>query len=196
MHVAEPIKITQVIIKVLEDLGIAYFIGGSLASSLYGIPRATQDVDIVADIKQGDILSLVNRLKDEFYIDADMISEAIHRKSSFNIIHLETMFKVDIFVLKQDEQSREEIKRKDKYRLSDDTPDSLFLASAEDVILHKLYWYKLGDCVSDRQWNDVLGILQVQAGRLDHDYLFRGAKKKGVSELLERALKEISEINE
>ncbi|NLD36004.1 MAG: hypothetical protein GX654_03965 [Desulfatiglans sp.] len=194
MTVAEPLSITRIIAKVFEDLKIPYFIGGSLASSLYGIPRATQDVDIVADIKKEDVSVLVDNLKDRFYIDQDMIFDALHRKSSFNVIHLKTMFKVDVFILGRDDLSKEEIGRKDRYQLSDDPLDQIFLASAEDVLLHKLYWYKLGGYVSERQWNDVIGILQVQSGRLDIDYLVKRAEQRGVSELLEKALKEQSDI--
>lgn len=194
MTVAEPLSITRIIAKVFEDLKIPYFIGGSLASSLYGIPRATQDVDIVADIKKEDVSVLVENLKDRFYIDQDMIFDAIHHKSSFNVIYLKTMFKVDVFILGRDDLAKEEIGRKDRYQLSDDPLDQIYLASAEDVVLHKLYWYKLGEYVSERQWKDVIGILQVQSGRLDIDYLVKRAGQRGVSELLEKALKECSDI--
>jgi hypothetical protein len=190
MVLAEPIQITKRITKTFERLGISYFVSGSLASSLHGIPRATQDVDIVADIRKEQINFLVTALKDEFYIDAEMIKEAIIRNASFNVLHLATMFKVDIFILKGDKLSKEEIDRRKQYPVSDDPSDCLFLASAEDVILHKLYWYKKGGCVSERQWNDVLGVLQVQSEQLDRTYLINGAQQRGVSELLERALEE------
>lgn len=195
MLLAEPIQITKKIIKIFEELEIQYFISGSLASSLHGIPRATQDVDIVADIKKEHITTLFDKLKMEFYIDKDMVAEGIRRSASFNIIHLATMFKVDIFILKADISSKEEAERKEKYQLSDDPSDNMFLASLEDVILHKLYWYQLGGCVSERQWNDVLGVLQVQSERIDRAYLIKGAQQRGVSELLENALEE-ARINE
>ncbi len=190
MVLAEPVRITQHITRVFERLGIYYFIGGSLASSLHGVPRATQDVDIVADIRKEHIDPLITALKDEFYIDADMVMEAIQRSTSFNVFHLVTMFKVDIFILKGDNISREEIDRREQYPISNDSSESLYLASAEDVILHKLHWYQKGGCVSERQWNDVLGVLQVQSERLDHSYLIKGARQRGVLELLEKALKE------
>jgi hypothetical protein len=191
MVVAEPIQITRRIAKAFESLGISYFIGGSLASSLHGIPRATQDVDIVADIRKEHVDLLVAALKDEFYIDADMINEAIQRNASFNVLHFATMFKVDIFIPKGDKLSKEEIYRREQYPVSGDPSDYLFLASAEDVILQKLYWYQKGDCVSERQWNDILGILQVQSEKLDRTYLINGALQRGVSGLLERALEEV-----
>jgi hypothetical protein len=190
MLLAEPLRITQRITEILEQLSIPYLVGGSLASSLHGIPRATQDVDMVADIKLHHIPLLVNALETEFYIDADMIREAIQHHSSFNVIHLETLFKVDIFVLQADLASQEEMARRESYQVSDNPPQILFLASAEDIILHKLYWFQLGGGVSERQWNDVLGVLQVRHDTLDYEYLRRGAQYRGVSQLLEQALRE------
>jgi hypothetical protein len=188
---AEPVEITCRVTKVLEDLEIPYFVGGSLASSLHGIPRATQDVDIVAEVKTSHISSLVGALESDFYIDPEMIQNAVDNQASFNVIHLATMFKVDIFVLKQDAASQEEMARRERFQISDAPSQSLFLASAEDVILHKLYWYQLGGGSSDRQWRDVLGVLQVQHDKLDHAYLTMGANRREVTELLERALQEV-----
>ncbi|MBW1802310.1 MAG: hypothetical protein JRJ85_16470 [Deltaproteobacteria bacterium] len=190
MILAEPIQITQQIAQEFESLGIRYLIGGSLASSLHGIPRATNDVDMVADITDEHIPPLVNALESEFYIDAEMIREAIQRRSSFNLIHLATMFKADVFILKSDVMSQEEMTRRGQYHISDIPEQTLFLASAEDVIVHKLYWYRLGEGISERQWADVLGVLQVQGEQLDGPYLERAARRRGVSDLLERALKD------
>lgn len=190
MVLAEPVEITRRVTRVLEDLEIRYFVGGSLASSLHGIPRATQDVDIVADVKSEHVSSLVGALESDFYIDTEMIRNAVVSQASFNVIHLATMFKVDIFVLKQDAASQEEMARRELFQISDAPPQSLFLASAEDVILHKLYWYQIGGGISDRQWRDVLGVLQVQHDKLDHAYLAMGAERREVTELLERALQE------
>jgi len=190
MVLAEPIKITKRVTQALEALGLRYFVGGSLASSLYGIPRATQDVDIVADIGEDHIDPLIKSLKGEFYIDAGMIKEAIRRHGSFNVIHLASMFKVDIFILKSDAPSIEEITRREQYQLSSDPVERLFIATAEDVVLHKLYWYKSGGGISEKQWDDVIGVLQVQFDRLDRKYLMKGACQRGVTELLEKALNE------
>ncbi|MCK4765274.1 MAG: hypothetical protein KAW12_23945 [Candidatus Aminicenantes bacterium] len=190
MSLAEPIQVTQRVVQEFERLDIRYFVGGSLASSLHGIPRATQDVDIVAEIKTGHIPKLVDALEKEFYIDADMIKDAIQTRMSFNIIHLATMFKVDIFVLKNDMASQEEMERRKHYQISDAPDQMLFLASAEDIILHKLYWFQLGGGVSERQWNDVLGVIKIQSEILDVPYLESAAKKRGVDELLRKAFKD------
>ncbi len=191
MILSEPVQLTRQIAQEFERLNIRYYVGGSLASSLHGVPRATQDVDIVADIKNEHIPQLVKTFDAEFYIDADMIREAIQRRSSFNIIHLGTMFKVDIFILKPDKSSLEEMNRRKQYQISDAPGQMLFLASAEDIIIHKLYWYRLGGGVSERQWNDVLGVIRVQHEKLDNSYLEQAAHRRGVMALLKKAYKDV-----
>ncbi|MCP4628692.1 MAG: hypothetical protein GY850_35070 [bacterium] len=193
MILAEPIQVTQIIANVFDRLQIPYLVGGSLASSLHGIPRATQDVDMVVDLKSQHVTLLVKALEAAFYIDADMIDEAIQHGSSFNVIHLDTMFKIDIFVLQDDPASREEMKRRELYKVSEEFEPGLFLATAEDIILRKLYWFHLGGGSSERQWNDVLGVLQVQKEKLDYSYLQRSAHQMGISSLLKKAIKDASE---
>lgn len=190
MLLAEPIQITHRIAQEFERLRIRYLVGGSLASSLHGIPRATNDVDMVAEMTEAHIPLLVKALETEFYIDAEMIQDAIQHQSSFNVIHLTTMFKVDIFVLKTDVASQEEMTRRGQYQISDTPDQRLFLASAEDVIVHKLYGYQLSGSVSERQWTDVLGVLQVQGEQLDYTYLERMAHQRGVHDLLTQAMKD------
>lgn len=191
MILAEPLQIVQQLAREFERLDIRYLVGGSLASSLHGFSRATHDVDhLVADITYEHIPLLVKTLESEFYIDAEMIREAIQHQSSFNVIHLSTNFKADIFILKPDIASQEEMARREPYLISDVPEQTLFLASAEDVIVHKLYWYQLSEGVSKRQWNDVLGVIQVQQEQLDRSYLKRAAQQRGVTGLLEKALRE------
>lgn len=133
MDLAEPVQITRLIAEVFERFQIPYLVGGSLASSLHGVPRATQDVDMVADLKPQHIAPLVRALETTFYIDADMVRDAIQRRSSFNVIHLATMFKVDIFVLQDNRASQEEMARRERYELSEKPRQELFVATAEDI---------------------------------------------------------------
>lgn len=186
----EPLEIVKIVTSVLTKLKIPYLIGGSLASSLHGIPRATQDIDIVADINIADIVRLVESFKDKFYIDADMIRDAIEHKSSFNMIHLSTMYKVDVFIKGDNNISDEEMSRRKRYILSEETGDEIYLASAEDIVLQKLHWFHMGGRISDRQWKDVLGVLQVQGNRLDFRYLKDRAKELEVLDLLDEALED------
>jgi hypothetical protein len=108
---SEPILVVARIVQAFDAMGIQYVVGGSLASSIYGVPRATQDVDFVADLKAPDAAKLEQLLSGEFYVDADMIRDAIVKRASFNVIHLATMFKADVFVMKRDAWSREEMSR-------------------------------------------------------------------------------------
>ena len=136
-----------------DELGIHYYIAGSVASSAYGFARATLDVDLVSDLTSYHIHPLVDKLKKDFFIDSDMIDDAIKAKSSFNILHLDTMLKIDVFILKDYPYAQKAFERKIKDKLEDD-PDSLniYLASPEDVILSKLEWYKTGGEISEKQW--------------------------------------------
>lgn len=189
--ISEPVLVVATISRIFDALGIRYLVGGSVASSVYGIPRATQDVDLVADIRLADVDALTSVMAGEFYVDADMIRDAIQRRASFNMVHLATMYKADIFILQGDSWSREEMKRARTEEF--DLPDgkvSIRFASPEDTLLHKLIWYKLGNQISDRQWSDILGVLKVQGTALDQAYLDRWAPLLDVFDLLVRARRE------
>lgn len=175
------------VIQAFEKLGIAYYIGGSVASSAYGIARSTLDIDLVADLKLNHVDPLVRSLESEYYIDGLMIKDAILRHSSFNLIHFETIIKVDVFVLKDTAYYQKAFERKRKDSLDEEVPHEFYLASPEDVILNKLIWYHLGGNVSDRQWQDILGVLKVQKGFLDTEYLRYWASDLHISGLLDYA---------
>jgi len=179
------------VIDAFERLGVPYYVGGSLASSAHGVVRATLDADLVADLNAQHVAGLVEALRADYYIDAGMIHDALSRRSCFNLIHLATSFKVDVFVLKGRAYDRAALARKEKRSIDADSPQiQLFLATAEDTVLAKLEWYRLGDEISERQWSDVLGIFKLQQGRLDRDYMTKWAVELKVADLLERARRE------
>ncbi len=186
----EILEITLYVTETLERLGVPYLVGGSLASSLHGTPRATQDVDLVAELRLHHVSALVAALEETFYVDHEMIRDAIARRSSLNVIHLETMFKIDVFILKDDPASRQEMERRQVYRVLDNPHRDLVIASAEDIIVQKLYWYQLGAGVSDRQWNDVLGVMKTQGGQLDMPYLTHTAALLNVEDLFQQAFRD------
>lgn len=188
----EPLEVTLKVTGVLEELGVPYLIGGSLASTLHGLVRTTQDADIVADMQPSHLRPFVLALHDEFYIDDQMIAEAIERKSSFNIIHRQTMFKVDVFIPSPRPFLQSQLARAQRQVFAFETQVSAKFASPEDTILAKLEWYRLGGQISDRQWRDILGVLKIRAGELDLDYLRKWASELQVGDLLERALQEDS----
>ena len=192
MALNEPYAVTLRVARALERLGLRYLIGGSLASSLHGFPRSTNDADLLAEIPGARVDQLVAELAQDFYVDGDMIRDAIRRGASFNLIHLSTMFKVDVFVLTRDPLLQEEMRRRSEHALQPDSPERAWFASAEDTVLHKLDWYKKGGCTSERQWQDLIGVIKVQGAELDLAYLRGWAPSLDVAELLERALAEPS----
>ena len=175
------------VVAVFDQLGIEYYIGGSVGSSTYGIPRATFDVDLIADLRQEHVRSFVKGLETEYYVDEDMIQDAIMHQSSFNIIYLDSMLKVDVFLPKARPFDQEEYRRVQQEVLVNGTRP-FKIASAEDTLLHKLEWYRMGNEISDRQWNDILGILKVSGTMLDMGYLRTWAFQLRVTDLLDRAL--------
>ncbi len=183
----ESLKAVLEVVDVFDELKISYHVGGSLASSVHGVPRQTNDLDLVADLPPAAVAVLVLRLEDRFYIDAEMIRRAIRRRGSFNMIHLATGFKIDVFIHGRGDFDRLEFARHRRHRLEDLSRD-LVVKSAEDTLLRKLEWYRLGREVSDRQWNDILGVIRTQDDRLDLEYLRHWASELGVADLLERAL--------
>ena len=186
----EQIAVTLAVADALEALDVPYTIGGSFASSLHGVMRATMDADLVADLRTEQVAPLAQALGDEFYADEEMMLNAVLQHSSFNLIHLETMFKVDVFVAKPRAFDRSQLARRQLQMLSEDPERHAYVASAEDIVLAKLEWYHLGGETSDRQWRDVLGVLKVQGDRLDLEYMRRMAPELSVADLLRRAFEE------
>jgi hypothetical protein len=186
----EAINVLMRIVDVFERLHIPYFIGGSMASAIHGVARSTLDADMVAEIDLPQVEPLVKALGDDFYVDEVMIRDAIRHHSSFNLIHLATMFKVDVFLRKERPFDRVQFQRRVEQLFATNPEQKAFMTTAEDIILAKLEWYRMGNEISDRQWRDILGVLKVQVGRLDMDYLHKWADELKVVDLLQRALKE------
>ena len=182
--------VTLHVVTILEELRIPYVIGGSLASTFHGVARTTLDAAIVADIRFEHLPVLMARLQGDFYIAHEALSDAIEHHSSFNIIHLTTLFKVDIFIPKPRAFDAAQLAHGVRGQLSPDSEQSVVILSAEDIILAKLEWYHLGNALSERQWQDITGIMRVQTHRLDLTYLQMMAATLGVSDLLDKALQE------
>ena len=152
--------------------------------------RSTLDVDIVADLLPEHIPLLVAALSEQFYADGEMMRNAIEREGSFNLIHYETAFKVDIFISIGRPFGRTQLERRELTAITADPDRTIYITTPEDTILAKLEWYRLGGEASDRQWRDILGVLKTRAGDLDLGYMRRWAAELEVEDLLERALRE------
>jgi len=144
----------------------------------------------VADLRLEHAEPLARALGGTFYVDAESIREAVLHQRSFNVIHLETMFKVDVFVVKKRPFHHSQMERRMAQVIATDPDRTAYVATAEDTILAKLEWYRMSGDVSEQQWRDVLGVMKVQADRLDLAYLRQWAAQLNISDLLERAIKE------
>jgi hypothetical protein len=180
------------VLHALDRLGVRYMVGGSLASSIHGIQRSTRDIDIVATLSLHHAAPLAADLGGEFYIDAETARDALCRGRSFNLIHLATSYKFDIFPLVNDPYYRAQLERSElkEIAFSENISVTSYVAAAEDTVLTKLVWYRLGGEQSDQQWNDLRGIRAVQGTRLDPNYLRKWAAHLRVQDLLDRLLSE------
>ena len=188
---SEAINVTLLVTDVLDELSIPYVIGGSVASIIHGMLRTTMDVDIVADLQSAHVQPFAAAFQDAFYADEQMIQQAVRCRGSFNLIHLETMFKVDIFLTKARAFDQQQLMRRVAAPVSDDEAKQIWILSAEDIVLAKLDWFRFGGEMSERQWRDILGVLKTQRGHLDTIYMRHWAQDLDLTDLLERALQEM-----
>lgn len=188
-----PLTVLSQVTTILDQQNIPYVLVGSFASSIHGMYRSTADIDIVADIQPEQIHPLFDVLRNSFYVDEHAMRDAVAQKRSFNAIHFDSVFKVDIFVAKSDEFSLSQLSRRELRKLFPDKDEAVCVATAEDTILAKLRWYRAGQETSNTQWNDVLGILGTSRNSLDAEYLHMWAEKLGVMDLLQRALDDVQE---
>lgn len=178
----------QPVAEAFEALGVRYYLGGSMASSAHGIARASLDADVVAALELGHADALIARLTPAYYVPVDRLRWAVEARASFNLIHLTTMFKIDVFVSKGRPFDREAAARA-RAQAIDEAPDAprFPVASPEDTVLAKLERFRLGGETSERQWWDVVGVLKVTPD-VDRAYLWHWAASLGVADLLDRAL--------
>jgi len=186
--VSEPIRVALIVAAALDACRVRYLVGGSLASAVSGEPRSTLDVDMVVELAERDVDPLAAALGEDFHVDAKALRRAIRERSSANVIHHETATKVDLFIAGRSPLDRGQMDRRQRVKVAADPDAWLYVYTPEDILLQKLAWYRLGNEVSDRQWRDVIGIILVQEGQMDGDYLHQGAETLGVSGLLQRAL--------
>ena len=182
------IQALRPVVAFLEQSKTHYFVGGSVASSYHGASRSTLDVDLTTQMNESVVSDLCTALENEYYLNEQAIRSAIGRKSCFNLIHLETSFKVDVFVSDSSPYSEISQKRAIIGEIGDDPPLSVRMATVEDIILIKLDWYRIGGEASERQWNDLTTVAKLNAKLLDLEYLRNWSETKGLTVLLNRLL--------
>ena len=179
------------LIDVLDRLGVAWYVGGSVASTVHGRFRATNDVDVIADLREEHASPLRAALEAEHYIDEEAIRDAVRHESSFNLVHYGTGLKIDVFIAADTEYEASVRARRVSEPIGDGAnARRLWVASAEDTILAKLHWYRRGGKTSQRQWGDVRGIIELRGPAIDVEYLRLWAPVLGVADLLDRVLEE------
>ena len=160
-------EVLQRITAALDQNGVDYMLTGSFASAYHGTPRSTQDIDIVVEATAAQLRDLVNSLPvGQYYSDLDAALQAHKAESMFNVIDLSTGWKIDFILRKSRPFSREEFRRRTRVNLQE---VSLFVASAEDVVIAKLEWSRLAQ--SQRQIDDAAAILRARRETLDHRYI-------------------------
>jgi hypothetical protein len=176
------------VVAIFRTLGIRHFVGGSVASSFHGATRTTMDVDIVCELTEDRIASFVDSIDPSFYISELAVRDAVRRKSCFNLIHMPTSFKVDVFVSQGRPFDDEAMRRASLHVLGDNRTVEVPMATAEDSIISKLEWYRLSNETSERQLDDVSRLIKLLGDAADLDYLHRAAESVGVADLLTRLL--------
>jgi hypothetical protein len=171
------------VLKALESAGVPYMLTGSFASSFHGAPRTTQDVDIVIAPTLGSLQRLISEFpEDRYYVSREAALQAYGAESLFNVIDMESGWKIDFIVRKSRPFSVEEFERRREAEL---LGTIVYIASAEDVILSKLEWGKMAG--SERQIADVAGILRTQGTDVDVEYVKRWVAVLGLQSEWERA---------
>ena len=178
-------EVALLVARALEQLRVAYFLGGSLASSLQGEPRATNDIDLVVDLPQGKVRAFVEALGDDFDVDEEALSDALRKGRSWNVYYLPLVMKIDLFPKGAAAFDESEFGRRRPFELA--PGKTIFVKSPEDSVLRKLLWYRLGGEVSTQQWRDIVEILRVGADRLDRGYLSAWVASLGLDALFQRA---------
>jgi hypothetical protein len=180
------IDIALKVARALTAVGAEYFLGGSLASSLQGEPRATNDIDFVIALPLGKIAELAAALGSDFEVDADMLRDAVLHARCANAFYLPVVTKIDFFGRGYEPFDESEFSRRRAATVTA-TGESLIVKTPEDTVLRKLLWFREGGEVSDKQWRDIVSVLQISGQKMDQTYLDAWATRLHVSELLERA---------
>jgi hypothetical protein len=176
--------------RIFERTGIAYALGGSVASAFVGEMRTTMDVDFAVEMSRHQVGAFVDAAESEFFVQREAVEESVRLHRLFTLLHRKRGVKVDVHVVPDRPIYRAEIERARWTTILRATKDEIRVATPEDVILQKLLWFRSGGGVSEHQWRDVLGVFKVRRRALDFGYLRKWAREEDILDLLQRALRE------
>jgi hypothetical protein len=182
----DALDVALLVAKALDHVGAEYFVGGSVASSLQGEPRATNDIDFVVAMRPRMVPAFAAALGSDFEVDQEMLGDALSRASCANIFYLPMVTKIDLFGVGATPFDEAEFNRRKRVRVRQ-TGEELVLKSPEDTVLRKLLWFREGGEVSDKQWRDIVEVLRVSGPDLESAYLDGWAARLALQELLARA---------
>lgn len=186
----EQYELLRHLVNCFESMGIRYIVTGSMASMAYGEPRFTNDIDVVADIKECHVAGLRRCFpEDEFYLSEDAVRMAISKNQQFNIIHPASGLKIDVIIRKKNAYDDSRFQRYKKFNFAEGIAANF--ASPEDVIIKKMEFYKEGG--SEKHLRDIAGILKVSGGMIDYDYIEKWAEKLDIKEVWKAVLRRINE---
>lgn len=177
----EELELIKEVASRLEQAGIGYMMTGSMAMAVYTTPRMTRDIDIVIQVTYEDTKKIVELFQNDFYIDETSVRQAVENRGMFNIIHNESVIKIDFIIRKDEEYRLEEFARRQTVEIEG---QPISVVAPEDLILSKLVWARQSD--SELQLGDVRQMLTA-LNDIDDDYLKNWSEKLGVAELLEKA---------
>ena len=180
-----PTDIAVLFANAIESIGGSYFIGGSVASTLYSEPRTTNDIDIVVRLHPRHAAALAERLGPAFEADVRMVEQALRDGVTSNIFYLPALTKLDLFTCGNSPYDEIEFERRQAIDVGNGR--TLFVKSPEDSVLRKLWWFRQGGETSERQWRDVISLLRINANTLDAKHLQLWANVLSIADLLERA---------
>lgn len=169
----------------LEHVGAAYYLGGSVASSLQATARSTNDIDFVVELRPNQVGALAKQLGPDFDVDEESLLEAVRSNRMWNIFHLPSGLKIDLMMRKDTPYDTAAFARRRRFRIDVDIDP--YVKSVEDSVLKKLEWFNAGGGVSSTQWRDVVELLRVNQARLDEAYLAQWAPVLGVEKALAKA---------
>lgn len=176
----EQYELLDYLVAALEKTGVRYFVAGSMASIFYGEPRYTNDIDVVADMRNEHVTELIDHFPaDDFYVSEDAAREAIRLGGQFNIIHSSSGLKIDVIIRRKNDFDDSQFERARLVSTSGKLQANF--SSPEDVIIMKMKYYKEGE--SEKHLRDITGMLKISGESIDRQYIENWTKKFGLTDI-------------